>query len=90
MPGAINDSTLCLYNFIGCVTESAYCSRYCTYLMLDVSYLGSTIVALLFLPCTFLICYSFLLGYLFLSSLIAFATLVPFRQPYAFLLVLLD
>ena len=72
------------------VTESAYGSRYCTYLMLDVSYLGSTIVALFFLPCTFLICYSFLLGYLFLSSLIAFATLVPFRQPYAFLLVLLD
>ena len=30
------------------VTESAYCSRYCTYLMLHVSYLGSTIVALLF------------------------------------------
>jgi len=59
--------------------------------MLDVSYLGSTIVALLFLPCTFLICYSFLLGYLFLSSLIvSFATLLPFRQPSAFLLVLLD
>jgi len=59
--------------------------------MLDVSYLGSTIVALLSLPCTFLICYSFRLGYLLLSSLITFfATLVPFRQPYAFLLVLLD
>jgi len=29
------------------VTESAYCSCYCTYLMLGVSYLGSTIVALL-------------------------------------------
>jgi len=72
------------------VTESAYCSRYCTYLMLDVSYSGSSIVALFFLPCTFLICYSFLLGYLFLSSLIAFTTLLPFRQPYAFLLVLLD
>jgi len=28
--------------------ESVYCSRYCTYVMLDVSYLGSTIVALLF------------------------------------------
>jgi len=48
------------------VTESAYCSRYCTYLMVDVSYLGSTIVALFILPCTFLNCYSFLLGYLFL------------------------
>jgi len=72
------------------VTESAYCSRYCAYLMLDVSYLGSTIVVLLSLLCTFLICYSFLLGYLSLSSLIAsFAILVPFRQPYAFLLVLL-
>jgi len=44
-------------------TESAYCSRYCTYLMLDVSYLGSTIAVLLSLPCTFLICNSFLLGY---------------------------
>ena len=71
--------------------ESAYCSRYCTYLRLDVSYLGSTIVVLLFLPCTFLICYSFLLGFISFSSLIApFACLVPFRQPYAFLLVLLD
>ena len=59
--------------------------------MLDVSYLGSTIVALLSLPCTFLISYSFLLGYLSLSLLIApSATLVPFKQPYAFLLVLLD
>jgi len=43
-----------------------------------------------FLPCTFLICYCFLLGYLVLSLLIAFATPGPFRQPYAFLLVLLD
>ena len=34
--------------------ESAYYSRYCTYLMLDVSYLGSTKVALLSLPCTYL------------------------------------
>jgi len=73
------------------VTESACCSGYCTYLMLDVSYLGSTIVVLLSLPFTFLICYNFLLGYLSLSSCIApFASLVPFRQPYAFLLVLLD
>jgi len=69
------------------VMESAYCSRYCTYLMLNVSYLGSTIVALLSLPCTFLVCYTFLFGYLYLSSLIAFsATLVPIRQPYTFLL----
>jgi len=72
-------------------TESAYCSRYCTYLMLDASCLGSTIVALLFFTLYFPCCYSFLLGYLSLSSLIAFvATFVPFRQPYAFLLVLLD
>ena len=72
------------------VTESAYCSHYCTYLMLDVSYLGSIIVALPLLLCTFLLCYRFLLGYLSLSSLIAsFATLVPFRQPYTFPLVLL-
>ena len=59
--------------------------------MLDVSYSGSTIVVLLSLPCTFLICYSFLLGYLLLSPLIApFAILVPFRQSYAFLIVLLN
>jgi len=58
--------------------------------MLDVSYLGSSIVALFFYLVLSLFCYSFLLGYLFLSSLIAFTTLVPFRQPYASLLVLLD
>jgi len=89
--GGCNVAVISTPVFTISVTESAYCSRYCTYLILDVSYLGSTIIALLSLPCIFLICYSFLLGYLSLSSLIApFDILVPFRQPYAFILVLLD